>query len=99
MAIFTNLITQKNDRLVVKHSRNFLKSYWLKTLSIAGNKIKKRDVITLPDGSHGEVLDVLLAGGHTVFKIKRLDDNKELYFDESKVTLKKRTEETSSRTF
>lgn len=47
-------------------------------------------MVTLPDGYSGKVLDIFNTNDGVVFKIKRPDTGEELYFDERKVTLKKR---------
>jgi hypothetical protein len=51
--------------------------------------ISKRDTVTLPDGSVGETLEALDTDSMRVYRIKK-GNNEIVYFDESKVTLKKK---------
>lgn len=51
--------------------------------------ISKRDTVTLPDGSVGEALETLNTDRMLVYRIKKFN-NEIVYFDESKVTLKKK---------
>lgn len=48
----------------------------------------KNDIVVLPDGTQGTVLERLITDNLTVYKIRIGQDVK--YFDEYKVTLKKR---------
>lgn len=52
--------------------------------------IRKDDMVTLPDNSIGKVLEVYGSEGKHSFKIKRLDNNDIQYFDESKISLRRR---------
>jgi hypothetical protein len=51
-------------------------------------RIGKNDIVLLPDGSIGKVLDRLMADNMIVYKIQKGEEV--YYFDENKVTLKKR---------
>jgi hypothetical protein len=51
--------------------------------------ISKRDTVTLPDGSVGETMDAVSTDHMRVYRIKK-SNNEIVYFDESKVTLKKK---------
>lgn len=51
-------------------------------------KAGKNDIVLLPDGSEGTILERLVTDNITVYKIRIGEEVK--YFDEYKVTLKKR---------
>lgn len=51
-------------------------------------KAGKNDTVVLPDGSEGRILERLVTDNITVYKIRVGQEVK--YFDEYKVTLKKR---------
>lgn len=51
-------------------------------------KIRRNDIVLLPDGSEGKVLDTIATQGMEIYKINK--QGHEDYFDESKVRLKKR---------
>ena len=52
-------------------------------------KIAKKDLVVLPDGSVGEAIEVFVANDSRVYKIKRSRSDEILYFDETKVQLKR----------
>ena len=51
-------------------------------------RIRKNDIVWLPDGSEGTVVERVLTENITVYKIRKQDSLE--YFDENKVRLKKR---------
>lgn len=51
-------------------------------------KAGKNDIVLLPDGSEGTILERLVTDNITVYKIRIGEEVK--YFDEYKVTIKKR---------
>jgi hypothetical protein len=51
-------------------------------------QFKRHDLVLLPDGSEGRVLDILDTGSMTVCKVQRGDQVD--YFDEGKLRLKRR---------
>lgn len=53
-------------------------------------RVERLDTVTLPDGSIGRVVEVFVATQSRVYKIQRVDTDEIIYFDETKVTLKRR---------
>jgi hypothetical protein len=51
-------------------------------------KIRKNDIVLLPDGSEGKVMAKVLTEHMTVYKIRRSETVE--YFEEDKLRLKKR---------
>lgn len=51
--------------------------------------IRKKDLVFLPDGSFGQTLEAFVTDRSRVYKIRKIDSNEILYFDETKVKLKK----------
>jgi len=51
--------------------------------------IRKNDLVVLADGSSGEALEVVVTDHNRVYKIRKTDNDEIVYFDETKVNLKK----------
>jgi hypothetical protein len=51
-------------------------------------KIRKWDIVSLADGSYGQVMEVVTKRPAKILKIKNMTDKRVEYFDESKLILK-----------